>query len=739
MGYEKLRLENGVVLNADHLAHIEEGISDASEFSVYCAEYGVTTYAEIKAAVDAGKLCFCKRDNILVPLYDVTSARIRFINATPTLNVWYYAVTSANSWSNSGYALQGISGRVQTINSASTSTSYPSTKAVYDFVHPIETELGEKVSFWEEQDLTEEQKAVARANIGAVSASEASSAGIEPTEDDIPKVFIDGTIPTTKDDVLAEMQYISKTESFKAYIKIKCQGSSSMSYDKKNFTVKMYSDEARENELKKVFKDWGYESSKYVLKANWIDHSHARNIVSARIWDEVVSRRADYDTLPEEMRNSPRNGAVDGFPIKVYTNGTYQGVYTWNIGKDDWMWGMDEDNTNHALLCAEVNNNGEEVDTAANFRVLWEGDHAGDWKVEIGEKSDAVIVSLNALISCVKDTDDGTFKATIGNYLDIQSAIDYWIHQYIICGLDGLGKNLLLATYDKTKWICGAYDMDSTFGLHYGGSHFVSPEFKCPEDYQENRSLLWERISTLYAAEVLARYTELRKTVYSYANLFTHFERFIDIIGRDLYDEDLVAYTGIPSGNTNNIKQIRDFIRDRLYYCDVEFGLVERGIAYGLDNGHYEWTVGSVESSNLFLDVINGNHVKFYSQGVISASTFVNISNPTANTANHDSFANMGVGNKRFSLSAGDEVRVVITHTSGSKNDAINIYLASSAISRVTILDNVGGNADATYTVEEDMDVVSVGMYAYFWGGGADAVCRYEFDIEIYVNGTQYV
>lgn len=167
MGYEKLRLENGVVLNADHLAHIEEGISDASEFSVYCAEYGVTTYAEIKAAVDAGKLCFCKRDNILVPLYDVTSARIRFINATPTLNVWYYAVTSANSWSNSGYALQGISGRVQTINSASTSTSYPSTKAVYDFVHPIETELGEKVSFWEEQDLTEEQKAQARKNIGA--------------------------------------------------------------------------------------------------------------------------------------------------------------------------------------------------------------------------------------------------------------------------------------------------------------------------------------------------------------------------------------------------------------------------------------------------------------------------------------------------------------------------------------------------------------------------------------------
>jgi hypothetical protein len=44
----------------------------------------------------------------------------------------------------------------------------------------------------------------------------------EPREDDIPKVFIDGVIPTTKDDVLAELTYISKTLTFHSYIEIKC-------------------------------------------------------------------------------------------------------------------------------------------------------------------------------------------------------------------------------------------------------------------------------------------------------------------------------------------------------------------------------------------------------------------------------------------------------------------------------------------------------------------------------------
>lgn len=429
--------------------------------------------------------------------------------------------------------------------------------------------------------------------------------GLEPSAGDIPKVFINGTIPTTKDDVYAEMEYISKTERFKAYLKIKCQGSSSMAYDKKNFTIKLYSDKARVSKLEKTFKDWGHASNKFVLKANYIDHSHARNIVCANLWDEVVSSRSDYGTLPAEMRNSPRNGAIDGFPIKVYTNGTYQGIYTWNIGKDDWMWGMDEDNVNHVLLCGETNTNGVYAETACNFRALWSGTNEDYWSVEVGTNSDAVKNSLNALISCVKDTDDATFKATIGEHLDVQSAIDYFIHQYVICGLDGLAKNMLLATYNGTKWICGAYDMDSTFGLWWDGTRFVSADYRCPEDYQEQFSLLWERIATIYNEEIKARYTELRNTVYSYANMMTQFERFVDTIGKDLYAEDLEVYSGIPCGDINNIKQIRNFIRDRLYYCDMQLGLTEEtkevdytlnpladlawmdGYAYDLNTGEY--------------------------------------------------------------------------------------------------------------------------------------------------------
>lgn len=403
---------------------------------------------------------------------------------------------------------------------------------------------------------------------------------LEPADDDLPMVFLSGAefadMTTAKNEVKMLLQYVSRTDSFEAPVKIKFQGNTSLTFPKKNFTIKMYTDDTYETKLERVFRDWGVPSNKYVLKANWIDHTHARNIVSANLWSQIVESRSDYDTLPAELRESPRNGAIDGFPIKVYVNGTYQGIYTWNIGKDDWMWGMDEDNANHVLLCAETNNDGKAINTPCNFRTLWSGVDEDHWTVEVGSNSDDVKNALNGLISFVMNYDGEEFRNGIDAHLDIRSAIDYYLYQYVICGLDGLAKNMLLATYDGARWICGAYDMDATFGLYWNGARFVPATYACPEQYQETRSLLWERLEVNFREELQARYRELRATVLSNANVLTAFERFVNKIGAELYAEDYAgttaggAYNGIPSKTTCNIQQLRAFIRDRLAYVDTQ-------------------------------------------------------------------------------------------------------------------------------------------------------------------------
>ena len=114
---------------------------------------------------------------------------------------------------------------------------------------------------------------------------------------------------------------------------------------------------------------------------------------------------------------------------------------------------------------------------------------------------------------------------------------------------------------------CSAYDLDSTFGLWWDGTKFVSATYRCPEDYQERYSLLWSRIETNFADELKTRYAELRENALSYENMIAKFEWFCDEIG-ELYVNDLTVYPTIPSGSTNNIAQIDKYILERLDYVD---------------------------------------------------------------------------------------------------------------------------------------------------------------------------
>ena len=409
---------------------------------------------------------------------------------------------------------------------------------------------------------------------GETNTTEATS--IEPENDDIPKVFFDEDIPQTKDDVITKFRYISKTKDVSGYAEFKAQGNSSMSYPKKNVTVKMYADEALEEKLKVDFKGWG-EQRKHVYKANWIDLTHARNVVSARLWADIVKSRADYLSLPELLRISPNQGAVDGFPIKVYSQGIYQGRYTLNIPKDAWMANMDDSLDTNCILCSENYASGC-FRATANI-------NGSDWTDEV---HDAVPTSIktrwNEVISFVMNSTDEEFKANLGNYFFVDSLIDYLIFGMVSCGLDAFGKNQLYFTYDGIKWIASMYDMDSTWGLYWNGSRFVSASYSREEyeDFVSTQSsgegnLLYIRLVKLFYAEIQARYAELKQGALSVPNIINHFERFTDIAPLDLVKEDYASttgggkFTGIPSQSANNIQQIRKFVVDRYVYCDEYF------------------------------------------------------------------------------------------------------------------------------------------------------------------------
>lgn len=377
--------------------------------------------------------------------------------------------------------------------------------------------------------------------------------------DDIPRIYITGEIPTAKENVKAKLEYVSKTHKFESFIKIKQQGSYTMTLPKKNFTIQLFEDEYRSVPHYEDFNGWG-ETNHYVLKADYNDITHARNVVAAKLWGKIVESRSDYGTLPEELRNSPNNGAIDGFPVTVYLNGKFQGLYTFNLPKSEFIFGMDKNNENHVALNAERNDEGKEelAFNPCNFNAMWSGIDGDYWSYVTGKDA---LDSWTQLYNAFDKNDQ------IGQSLDIQSAIDYYIFQNVILGVDGYAKNMMLLTYDKTKWYLSPYDLNETFGI------FTTEMISYDGDYYNlnSYSKLWQFIEFYYFERVKNRYRELRSTILSKSSIIEEFEKFIGIYGEDEYIKDTTVYPEIPNVSENNIYYLRQFISDRLDYLDTNW------------------------------------------------------------------------------------------------------------------------------------------------------------------------
>ena len=416
-------------------------------------------------------------------------------------------------------------------------------------------------------------------------------------DNDMPTVFItSGTLTSLKSKAdgtaNCEFEIRFKNQIIKCFGTGKIQGTSSAGYPAKNYTFKFYSD--KENTTKfKIDVGWG-KQNKYCFKKNWVDSTHTRNLSGARIAYDMVNSRPESD-FKTNLLNTPHNGSVDGFPIKVYVNGEFWGLYTWNIPKDAWMFNMDDKNPNHMILCAEYNNNGDNTqNNTCEFRATWRGESDANWSIEVGTYSEALKNSFNNAISHVMNSSDEDFKANFSNYFDLYSMLDYYCFSYLTAHIDGLGKNMLMATYDGVHWGACLYDMDSIYGANWDGQSFKNTNIRCPEEYCETNSLLWKRVEKSFSQELYDRYFELRNGALSLGNIVTHVEEIYNLIPDRIFNDDFQKWTTIPGQTTNTITRFRNYMRDRAAYCDERFKelILDKSVTGVTISGNSEVRVG---------------------------------------------------------------------------------------------------------------------------------------------------
>ena len=397
------------------------------------------------------------------------------------------------------------------------------------------------------------------------------------TNYDIPILYLYGDgIPSlqTKSDSLSDgIRYSFPHFNISGNLnKIKVQGDSSSFLAKKNYTLQF-------DHSVEIFPEYG-KHNKYVIKADMTDFSHVRNTGCAKIWGKVRETRIeandaiklnDTDYLVDDAGNRITGesdpqlsiggtyGAVDGFPIAVYINNLYWGLYSFNIPKDAYMAKM-PNKAGHAIVSATW--------THLDMPIKFDGT---DMEIEFCGTEDTawVFSSINKLVN--KLDADYTFAIdfdnAIANLLDINSAIDYYVYSAAIGNVDGMVRNFLLQTWNGNKWYLSAYDLDMTFGRTPDLSSWLSPTYNGDNIRRggatlinlsgRNGNRLFYQLWKFHKEDIIARYKELVIGSLSSGEVSTLLTNFASPIHVSLLNLEDKTWPQTPLTGTNNLSQIR--------------------------------------------------------------------------------------------------------------------------------------------------------------------------------------
>lgn len=373
----------------------------------------------------------------------------------------------------------------------------------------------------------------------------------------LPTLYLVGDTSAMTKDIEANLDWYYKGNSGKCTLK--WQGSSSIAYSKKNYTIKFSSNVD-------FGKGWG-EHKKYNLKANYIDFTESRNVVSAKLWGAIVKSRSVQNPYLYDL---PNGGATDGFPMIVVLNDEYLGLFNMNIPKDKWMFNMTGSATHEGLLSAENHSDPtrfkatiteQELLAGTSFEVEYATDES-----DVGWMATSVSQAISAVMSATSESD----ADTINQYIDLESVIDHYIFACLIGGTDITDKNYLLATYDGAKWYMSEWDLDTTFGNHWtGGSYNGANTFPTFADYAAESNLM-KYIYTYQKPALKARYAALRASTMSESNVMRQFYNFAAVIPKGLKDIDFKKYPLLPTTDTGTVAQVVEWYSQRCKVLDAE-------------------------------------------------------------------------------------------------------------------------------------------------------------------------
>lgn len=436
------------------------------------------------------------------------------------------------------------------------------------------------------------------------------------------------SMPTTKqDNKKAFLEFWDMQGNyFKKRVIANAQGSSSMSYPKKNVAIDICDDEWIGDVTAKIrIGNWVSQDS-FHLKAFYTDFFRGVSPVSYKLYEQMVNTRgnmynrpwkkalidiSNIDNVTKTLGNPyigdysllTDTGArcvPDGFPIALYLNGTFYGVFSWQLKKHRDNYHMNKATAEHIHLDGKLDaktifNGRDNIDWTwfeiRNPKNLYaiggnkydadiaQEEIAGDEEIAawigagqlpdgtaitskikknlqltakvknyIMEYADAIptIKAAREVYNTSGKTEEDlqTFKNVYEKYFDKDNIIDYEIFSDVTDNLDGFSKNWQMLTYNGIKWWILPYDCDCTYGAYWSGDCTDPPLTKHLND---NTNMPIGLLNRFYTNELESRYKALAdKKVISAENIISNLLEWTMRIGTAFYEEEYKKWKDSP-------------------------------------------------------------------------------------------------------------------------------------------------------------------------------------------------
>ena len=446
------------------------------------------------------------------------------------------------------------------------------------------------------------------------------------------KVGMEGFVKGWNCELPAKIQFSDLSGNyFEKDIIFSAQGSSSMLFKIKNHAI----DFTDGSSIK--FGDWipmdSFHIKKYfidVFRGQCIVAYHlAEQIMQSRSWSERrgfsyldSSTEINGDSSTANDFNTEALCHPDGFPVEMYYNGEYMGLYAWTLKKHRSNYNMKKGENSKIIIdglsgslwtgsvawqnfelknpkklyYTDYDSLTEQGTTIGGYKYLsakqaidagyltkykevngkkyyeYDGDYAdeicGEESVDKGVSKAIKDYILN-LHNFSKTSKDEFAKA-----FNVPLWIDYLLFSQFVYNKDGIGNNVVLASYDLQKLCPNYYDLDCVFGSDWVGHYFANSESEDIVIPSENPMSV---LKTLYADELKERYHTLRSNgIFSSSNVVKLYEEWVRAVGYDrlLKEIDKMSELGvdIPSHSStfhNSIGRIEKWVNKKLSSLDT--------------------------------------------------------------------------------------------------------------------------------------------------------------------------